>query len=200
MASIIDDNPRTPRPFCGGCTRAVAKHAYILRCSVCDISFHLKCISLNRGDWQLLSRQVWYCLNCTAEALPFIHIESNFEYVNAISETWNCISLEEVNNMSLNQLNPFELNDSDHDYSPMNGNDPDVNYFNNYNYNIYSHSKYFSDIFNKQYHDMQLHNNNQISLLHLNIRSVQKNLSNLANFMELLDKKFQVIGLTETWF
>ena len=74
--------------------------------------------------------------------------------------------------MSLNQLNPFELNDSDHDYSPMSGNDPDVNYFNNYNYNIYSHSKYFSDdIFNKQYHDMQLNNNNQISLLHLNIRS-----------------------------
>ena len=163
--------------------------------------FHLKCISLNRGDWQLLSQKEWYCFNCTAEALPFIHIENNVEYINAISETWNCISLEEVTNMSLNQLNPFELNDSDHDYSPTNGNDPDVNYFNNYNYNIYSHSKYFSDdIFNKQYHDMQLDNNNQISLLHLNIRSVQKNLSNLANFMELLDNKFQVIGLTETWF
>ena len=41
--------------------------------------------------------------------------------------------------------------------------------------------------------------NNSFSLLHLNIRSVPANLSLLLSDIENLDRRFSVIGLTETW-
>ena len=38
-----------------------------------------------------------------------------------------------------------------------------------------------------------------LSLLHLNIRSIPKNLSDLQNYMQCLNTKFSIIGLSETW-
>ena len=38
-----------------------------------------------------------------------------------------------------------------------------------------------------------------LSLLHVNIRSVPKNLSELQNYMECLNTNFSIVGLSETW-
>lgn len=39
----------------------------------------------------------------------------------------------------------------------------------------------------------------QFSILHLNIRSLEYNLSNLTDLLNNVDIKFSVIGITETW-
>ena len=38
-----------------------------------------------------------------------------------------------------------------------------------------------------------------LSLCHLNIRSIKKNLSNFVTYMDFLGFRFSIIGLTETW-
>ena len=43
-------------------------------------------------------------------------------------------------------------------------------------------------------------NENSYSLLHSNIRSAAKNLDKLDNYLNVLNTKFSVIGLSETWF
>ena len=37
-------------------------------------------------------------------------------------------------------------------------------------------------------------------MLHLNIRSIAKNLHHLRNYLKLLAHEFPIIGFTETWF
>ena len=37
-----------------------------------------------------------------------------------------------------------------------------------------------------------------LSMLHLNVRSVAKNLAHLNNYLKLLNHEFPIIGLTET--
>ena len=39
----------------------------------------------------------------------------------------------------------------------------------------------------------------EFSLMHLNIRSLPKNISKLGDFLSLIDNRFSVIGLSETW-
>ena len=39
----------------------------------------------------------------------------------------------------------------------------------------------------------------EFSLMHLNIRSLPKNIGKLSNFLSLIDNKFSIIGLSETW-
>ena len=38
-----------------------------------------------------------------------------------------------------------------------------------------------------------------LSLMHLNVRSIPKNIDKLNNYLLLLDIQFSIIGLTETW-
>ena len=40
---------------------------------------------------------------------------------------------------------------------------------------------------------------NEFSLMHLNIRSLLKNIGKLCDFLSLIDNKFTIIGLSETW-
>ena len=39
----------------------------------------------------------------------------------------------------------------------------------------------------------------EFSLMHLNIRSLPKNIGKLSNFLSLIDNKFSIIVLSETW-
>ena len=41
--------------------------------------------------------------------------------------------------------------------------------------------------------------NQSFSVLHMNIRSMQKNLGSLENYLEALDHKFTAIGISESW-
>ena len=74
-------------------------------------------------------------------------------------------------------------------------NDPDINFFNDKLQEI--DSPYFSVENFKTVSD-QL-NGDKFSILHLNIRSLNKNIDNLRDFLASLKGKFSVIVLTESW-
>lgn len=63
--------------------------------------------------------------------------------------------------------------------------------------NKVSNKYYDGDKFNTEI--KTLNKTNKFALLHLNIRSVPKNLHNLSSYLQCLDMSFDIIGLTETW-
>ena len=76
--------------------------------------------------------------------------------------------------------------------------DPDLNYFNS-SCHVLSKCKYhqedsFSDLLNVQ-NDYE----EGVSLLHLNIRSCQKDFDDFETYIHNLNHNFSVIGLSETW-
>ena len=95
---------------------------------------------------------------------------------------------------------PFELNKG-HDVHPMFDVDPDLQFFNDmYNNGSYNSSNYYiEDTFNSRCQDLML-SSNCFSMIHLNVRSVTRNLSHFLLYLKLLNLKFSIIGLTETWF
>ena len=75
-------------------------------------------------------------------------------------------------------------------------NDPDINFFNNKLQEI--DSPYFS-VENFETVSDQL-NGDKFSILHLNIRSLNKSIDNLRDFLASLKGKFSVTVLTESWY
>ena len=91
---------------------------------------------------------------------------------------------------------PFELND-DSSFLSLPYSDPDQNFFNHNEYCINS-NYYLESSFNKMCHD-KYRDFYGLSLFHLNIRSLPKNLNNLELYFKNLNMTFSVIGLSETW-
>ena len=77
-------------------------------------------------------------------------------------------------------------------------NDADLQYFNEINPFLNHGSDYYTEnsFINKCRND--LITNDNFSLLHLNIRSIPKNLNNLTLYLETIQHKFSVIGITES--
>lgn len=76
-----------------------------------------------------------------------------------------------------------------------NSNDPDDNFFNDKTEKF--ESPYFSsDNFKVVSDNLQ---GNSFSILHLNIRSLSKNIENFGNLLSQFERKFKVIVITESW-
>ena len=75
------------------------------------------------------------------------------------------------------------------------GNDPDINFFNDKSETV--DSPYFSiDEFNSSSEKLL---KNSFSILHINIRSLNKNFEKLREYLSLVKRDFSVVALTETW-
>ena len=72
--------------------------------------------------------------------------------------------------------------------------DPDENFFNAFNF---KDSQYFTPEEFSQ--NLNSFDKSSFSLLHLNIRSLQKNFNSLLNLLITLKFEFKVICITETW-
>ena len=95
-----------------------------------------------------------------------------------------------INNFEKLYFNPFPKSDSNFEDEV----DPDIHYFNE----ITSNTPY---IFQEEVNDFLCETNKyeNISLLHLNIRSLNANFENFRNLLEECNFCFNVICLTETW-
>ena len=72
--------------------------------------------------------------------------------------------------------------------------DPDENFFNAFNF---KYSQYFT--LEESSRNLNNFDNNSFSMVHLNIRSLQKNFDSLFNLLMTLKSEFKVICTTETW-
>ena len=179
-------------PFnCKHCNRHICDQTRSLTCVLCCCSFHFGCV-----DPQNCDNTNWFCLYCANNIFPFNAITDNNVYINNIN------SFFDQENMLLTHLNrltfnPFEIND-DSEILPLVDIDPDLNYFNSLA-SITSATKcnyYIDESINKDVSNAIKEN---LSLFHLNIRSLPKHHSDLTNYLQGLELEFSVIGLSETW-
>ena len=110
-------------------------------------------------------------------------------------------SREDVDINSLNErfknviFNPFTSEENF--VSLENLANPDLNFFKPQAEILNNCKYYLEDEFNQ---DMAPHQNSeQLSVFHLNLRSLNNKADNLQNYLSSLDQEFSVIALTETW-
>ena len=117
------------------------------------------------------------------------------------------MSVLPVNDLDFTNLNllsslvfvPFEFNDEPM-YMPGNESDPDVNFFNQLSYSCSVNSNYYlEDGFNQRISDMNIVKQEYFSFFHMNIRSLRANMNKMLAYIDSLDTRFDVIGLSETW-
>ena len=136
------------------------------------------------------------CFQCTETVFPFNHFDSDSLFLKSISEYWPNQKLP-FHKFEHYEFNPFELNETDSSLS-INSSDPDLQYFNDQSVvNTINCDYYAEDGFVSK--TSKLCAADSFSLLHLNIRSVPKNLSQFKCYCEGLQFSFSVLGLTETW-
>ena len=181
--------------ICPTCGKRVLPHASKIVCHVCTETYHMKCISLSTADHDCMRRNLhnWICLQCISSIFPFNHIEDNNEFIDMSSTTHN-------NELIMSDLiyNPFDLNAEELDnYFKY---DPDANFYSEQNlFNGYSCHYYMEESFNERVRLFTNKSSQCFSVFHVNLRSVNANLSHLEHYLQLLNFKFPVIGITETW-
>ena len=97
-------------------------------------------------------------------------------------------------------FSPFVMNDYlesiDHEFDS----DPDTNFFNEYCHNFPIESCYYLESDFDKYTSTILNSDNEfLSFIHVNIRSIRANGSDFYSYLETLRLKFSCIALTETW-
>ena len=162
-----------------------------LKCTVCDSKYHLQCLSkISNSFFTTSMSEQWICIACCEDIFPLNHIKCDAEFHKCILDLFSYKNSEiDLDNQ---MFNPFELNNIDRYLSQY---DPDVQYFKDINYDC---KYYLEHTFTQSFTSRSMTSNN-ISLLHLNIRSSVKNLNNFELYINNLDFSFNVIGLSETW-
>ena len=186
---------------CKLCNKRLLAHALKLTCSYCQQAIHLNCISsISREDSVFINNgnDTWFCPICIQETLPFNHYFDEDDFLSVITEmnsTENPGYHELINSREL-IFNPFEINDSTE--IPIDDIDPDFNYYNSFP-NISNHTSDYhtENTFKNKTQSMDINDNN-LSIIHMNIRSAPCNLQKFENYMANLQHKFTIIGLTET--
>ena len=143
---------------------------------------------------------VWFCTKCTESIFPFYNIYDEVDFISCISENFTdkkyCLSKSSLDHSSL--FSPFELNIDDE--SPLTDVDPDVQFYQNHcNDMLHSCDYYVEDTFCKRLEELSNYQDNCLSMIHLNIRSANRNLDSFSNFLQGINHTFPLIGLTETW-
>ena len=172
--------------MCNTCDNSITDIKYSVMCSVCHNNYHLNCMCLRLDNIPLTNS--FKCYQCTNNELPFINIE---DFSLTQSNVLNDIRLHSPNALTFNPSIAAKKNTNAID----NEIDPDTNCHFTYNSssNFYSVSE-----FNFKIDSLNL-SGNELSLLHLNIRSIRHKLDAFINFLNSLKHTFSIIALTETW-
>ena len=173
---------------CSVCTKKVHNHQSSYPCNMCKSLIHKKCTSHNNSDWM--------CANCATnlpfndtdafDLLPYITFNSNYDcackHKNQVSSQDNLV--QEYTDILKSVPNFFSENgdlDEDTTTQPI-----DFKF-----YDIHD--------FHKRKANLTLNENNNLSILHTNIQSLNCNFDKLEILINSLDYHFDILALTETW-
>ena len=181
--------------LCDICKKRILSHSRIQKCVKCCCESHISCCNLTKEDSANIKE--WLCIYCVSNALPFCSIEDDNEFKSVIH---SLVSDRPIDFEILDKLmfNPFEWNcDID---TPLNDLDPDLQYFSNPSYSSnYSCDYHTEETFNNHVTKHNLNSKNSISLYAHNVRSLPQHDTEFRIFLNNLDVKFDIIGLSETW-
>lgn len=174
---------------CKLCAKRVHSTSKSIRCAVCMGQFHISCTSLSKDVYCSLPVS-WYCVNCLETCFPFNMIVDEIEFENCIynmqySDSFNMNWIK--NRYQLNLINNPATVDVDID--------PDRNFLKG---NCKNSAYFLESEFNKLTLDNNISSKN-FSCLHINARSLSKNIDKLQLLLTRLSHSFSVICVSETW-
>ena len=159
---------------CGICQKAVGVKHKAICCDICNKWIHIACNNLDKKTYQKLqeSNINWFCITCIKKEIPFAS-QSDNELKN-IYNGKHIVPFKKEDMMSFTDKINSRINDNPEEISRKSLY-YDINEFNNL------------DI-----------KNNQFSLLHLNISSLQYHFEEFTKLLDTSKTKFSVIGITES--
>ena len=186
---------------CTTCKGRILSHSVFIKCSVCTSVYHRNCLPfVDHDDFDhLKSNTHWMCCFCSGSIFPFNHFDENTDFINALSDNWFINDMYSLEDLNQRLFSPFEIDEAQNDIL-NHDHDPDFNFFHDLNVtsgsSVYCSEEKFRSLINTQ----NINSDTSLSFLHLNIRSVPKNLDKLQVYLHSLDFSFSFIGLSETWF
>ena len=182
---------------CRTCSKRIMNREKIGKCSLCGLNTHISCLpDYRENDIEYINdvSTNWTCPACLESIFPFQFIADN-TLVNLITDTYDFeYDIERLESLV---YDPFESNIGD-GAGVLDDVDPDQNYLNELRGRQIQNCKYYySDV--KVNELQEKIENIDISLLHLNIRSVPKNLDKLIPLIDQSQIKYNFVALTETW-
>jgi len=144
----------------------------------------VKCLP---SKYQITCSDTWLCPKCLIEIFPYNHIENNFEFHVAIGS--NLSTLAETSSVCFKPFcatdNKFIINSQDID--------ADNNFYKDLSL---ADSNYMTA---RELSNSTNVSPNDLSILHVNCRSLNKNYDNLLQLIQQLNFTVPVIAVTETW-
>ena len=182
---------------CNRCRQRILIHSKTMTCCICSGIYHILCIPIDKCDYIHMkkSERSWFCASCNSSLFPCNHLEDE-EFINVLYDIYSDIPLQfkDIDNMI---FNPLSLNTNNE--LPLYDVDPDIQFYNELTNPSRNISKYFlEDAFNNETAKDASMNN--LSMFHINIRSIIKKFNDLDCYLSLLKQKFSIIGISETWF
>jgi exonuclease III len=186
------------RKKCHHCIKTIFQHNRYVTCSLCSSYYHQNCLpnySPTDIEYAINNNNHWSCPICLQANFPFNIIEDNSQFYEQIRN----LSTTRLDPDALTDLiyNPFD-NNEDNCEGSFNDIDPDQNFLNEMGGKTIQNCKYhyidspFTEIKDKLA-------NTSISLMHLNIRSLPKNLNDFSSLLDTSTIDFNLIALSETW-
>ena len=173
-SSLPKDSETNHKVKCQFCKKVIAKSINPIKCIQCSGLFHKKC-SIGK------SGQSFLCKPCSFNALPLCDLNDE-----KFHSTLN--ALDNIVSENLNLLPSFSIK-SKLDKFPKY-----ISFQTGENLSKNITSKYLTPMeFTKMKKDT-----GNLSFLHINIVSIQKNIDELRQLLSLLNYEFDIIGLSET--
>jgi hypothetical protein len=182
--------------ICSVCSKKIRTSDTTVKCTLCDQPVHIKCLPVyNKTDIEYANHPSnnWSCTTCLRELFPFSTLEENQDIINYNNRNDNNLNLGIAKDLL---FDPFEAIPEENDGEDMN--DPDMNFYKTFDGSTCKTSSYYNvEEVNKL--TQKRKNDSKFTMLHLNIRSMAKNYRMLQNTLAIIDNKYDVIILSETW-
>lgn len=184
--------------FCSTCERSITKGQKQITCQLCYNAYHVKTTCVFKSNIGSLKSSLdlsnsFVCYQCLESTFPFHSLNNNDlrETIKNLSNNQTERNIDRLNELI---FNPFEvLNDCSETPGRMSEHfdqsAPQLQINNRY----YTSGDFSELIKNNNSHQEQL------SFLHLNIRSLRSKTDDFYNYLKILNFDFSIIALTETW-
>jgi hypothetical protein len=188
----------TPKAICNSCHKKVLTHAKVIKCSLCNLLTHTKCLPNYTDtdiDYATDPINSWSCPTCLASIFPFTNIDDSPDFLNTISTPLNhLIDVSILDNMIFDPFLPLDENGE----GELGDVDPDENYLTDIRGSLLQNCKYYYNT--KLYDETKLKSELvDLTLCHLNIRSLSKNMDSFLTTLYASNLHFDLMAFTETW-
>ena len=157
-----------------------------MKCSLCNLCYHLNCTSITLADYKLFksSNLGWTCQICSQSIFPFHSVEDNELIKLSYNSNLSCLCSKNSVNAMLADLPVLQTISNIGNIPHLSNSDPESNTPSKVNFNYFDIHKFHSSP------EISSCSCKAFSLLNCNIRGIQANFDNLVQFLNDLNYPF----------